>query len=609
VLSAAGLVLVLSASAANRTNTVTAPPPFTPGQTTALSGDDWIGYNGNGWNQRFSTLNQINTSNVNQLKLAFQSKLRIPGLKIKPGSFGVISEQTPVEYKGVLYMPDANNRVWALNATTGERLWVHVPKTLPGFNRALAGINGFPERGVAIGDGKVFVGDGDATITALDASTGRVIWKKIYGNWKQGYFFSAPFLYYNGMILTGQSGGDGGAACKFMAINAKTGKVLWTFDAIPLKPSDPGYNTWPKHKAYAGGGAIWNTPVVDPALGLVYFGVGNPIPYSGLKRLPGQELYTENLMALHLNNGKIAWHFQTTHHDIWDYDPTNPIILYDMNYNGTMRHALVQAGKTGWLYILDRRTGKPILGINEKPVPQSAEMHTWATQPYPVGQAFSQQCASAAVFKNVKGKGDHGQAVIPGCIYAPYSTTRTTVLYPAALGGADWPPSSFSPQTGYMYICGNNVANYLKSIPASKQILKAEGDFGQLDGGPVRSGAVPPEGLLVAMNLRTNHIAWQDHLGKGAANMCYSGTATTAGGVTFVGRTNNHLEAYDSRNGKLLWRSPKLGGGANAAPMTYSVNGTQYVAVYAGGNGLLSFADMKFKPDVGVTLYVFKLPK
>jgi PQQ-dependent dehydrogenase (methanol/ethanol family) len=606
-LAVASLVLVLSAPAANRANSVAVPPAFTPSESTALPGDNWIGYNGNVWNQRFSTLNQIDTSNVKNLKLAFQSKLVIPGVKIAAGAFGILSEQTPVEYNGVLYMPDANNRVWAINATTGERLWVHVPHPLKGFNRAVAGINGFPERGVAIGDGKVYVGDGDATISALDAATGRVVWKKIFGDWHQAYFFSAAMTYFDGVLYTGQSGGDGGAACKMLAIDAKTGKLLWEFKTIPLSPSDPGYNTWPKHKAYAGGGAMWNTPVVDPSLGLVYVGVGNPIPYSGLKRLPGSEQFTENILALHMKTGKLAWHFQTVHHDIWDYDVTNPLVLYDMKYKGVMRHAIVHAGKTGFLYILDRKTGKPILGINEKPVPQSAEMHTWPTQPFPVGQAFSRQCASAEEFAGVTGKGDN-KPVIPGCIFAAYGTDRTTVVYPSALGGADWPPTSFSPQTGDLYICANNVPNYLKSVPVGKQILKPQGDFGQLDGGPVQAGAVPPEGLLVAMNLSDNRIAWSDSLGKGASNMCYSGTASTAGGVTFVGRTNDHLEAYDSRNGKLLWRSPKLGGGANAAPMVYSDNGNEYVAIYAGGNGLLSFASAKFKPDPGVTLYVFKLP-
>ena len=606
MLGVASLVLVLAATAADRHGAATAPPAFKASELTALSGDNWISYNGNAFNQRFSTLKQITASNVNTLKIAWRTRLNIAGLKLKAGAFGLLSEQSPVAYDGVLYMNDANNRVWAFSATTGERLWTHVPKAAKGFNRAVAGINGFPSRGVAIGDGKVYIGDGDATISALDSATGRQVWKKSFGDWKQAYFFSNSLLYYDGMVITGQSGGDGGAACKVLGIDAKTGKLLWSFNTIPLKPSDLGYNTWPKIKAYPGGGAMWNLPVVDPALDLVYVGVGNPIPYSGLKRLPGSELFTESILALNAHTGKYAWHYQTVHHDIWDYDVTNPLILYDMKYNGVTRHAIVHAGKTGFLYILDRKTGKPILGINEKPVPQSAEMHTWPTQPYPVGQAFSQQCANPKDFAGAKGKGDN-LPMIMGCIFDTYSTDRTTVLYPAALGGVDWPPSSFNPQTGYMYICGNNVPFYLKSTVASKQILKPQGDFGQVFGGPIKGTAVlPGTGLLVAMNLQTNRIAWQVKFPK--ADLCYSGTASTAGNLVFVGRTKGYLQAYDARNGHLLWTSPKLSGGANAPPMTYTANGKQYVAVYAGGNGLLTFADPKFKPDPGVSLYTFKLP-
>src|SRR5258708_598200 len=221
-LSVASLFVVFSVSAANRSGQVSAPPAFTAGESTAFSGNNWIGYNGNAWNQRFSTLNQINSSNVNKLQIAFRSRLTIPGLKLKAGAFGLLSEQTPVVYDNTIYMPDANNNVWAFNATTGERLWVHVPKAAKGFNRALAGINGIPSRGVAIGDGKVYIGDGDATITALDSATGRVVWKKAFGDWKRAYFFSAAPLYYNGTILIGETADDGGAACRMLPLHAQT---------------------------------------------------------------------------------------------------------------------------------------------------------------------------------------------------------------------------------------------------------------------------------------------------------------------------------------------------------------------------------------------------
>ena len=599
-----GMTVVLSAAAGPRGAVPGPVPAFSAAELTALPADNWVGYNGNVFNQRHSTLNQITRSNVRQLRVAWRTRLVIPGVKLKPGAFGILSEQTPVAYGGVLYMPDANNRIWAFDATTGERIWVHRPKVAKGFDRAVAGLNAFPSRGVAIGDGKVYFGDGDASITALNASTGRVVWKKSFDNWKRGYFFSNAPLYYDGMLITGQSGGDGGAASKVLGIDADTGKLLWRFKVIPEKPSDPGYNTWPKVKAYSGGGAMWNTPAVDPALGLVYIGVGNPIPYSGVKRLPGKELFTESVLALRAKTGKLAWYYQTVHHDIWDYDVTNPMILFDLPYRGQMRKGIAHAGKTGWVYLLDRTNGKPLIRIRERKVPQSKEMHTWPTQPYPVGDAFAKQCADPKDYTGVKGY--EGKPLHIGCIFKAYSTTRTTVLYPSAGGGANWPPSAYSPQTGYMYICANDNPFYLKSVPASDQVLKPRGDFFQLKGGfqpPKGAPRVPSTGHLTAMNLRTNRIAWKRTFRN---DSCYSGVLSTAGGLIFVGRTRGFLEAYDARNGSLIWRSRKLQGGANAAPMTYTANGKQYVAVYAGGNGILVFSNIKV--DVGVSLYTFELP-
>jgi len=200
-------------------------------------------------------------------------------------------------------------------------------------------------------------------------------------------------------------------------------------------------------------------------------------------------------------------------------------------------------------------------------------------------------------------KGSDGLPMKVGCLYDVYSDKRVTVLYPNALGGADWAPSSVNPNTGREFICSKDAPFYLKSVKVDDQVLQARGNFGQLEGGPIQGFGVKVPGHLVAMNLRTNRkvwdVTWNDQ-------MCYSGVATTQGGLVFTGHSN-HLEAYDQRNGKLLWRSPRLSGAAMAAPMTYSVNGTQYVAVYAGGNGIISFGDPTIKPDPGVSLYVFKL--
>jgi len=521
--------------------------------------------------------------------------------KGRPGFTGISAESSPVEYGGTLYLPDSKSHIWAVDASTGERIWVYTPKFPKGFTAGSA------PRGVAIGDGKVYFAQPDASVTAIDSATGRATWHTKVGNFLTGASFTAAPTYWHGLLITALSGGDGGARCKIVAINAKTGKIKWQFYTIPNK-GDPGYNTWPSRKAWDGGGAMWNTPSIDPKLGLVYVGVGNPIPYSALTRGPGQELFTESILALHLKNGKYAWHFQTVHHDIWDYDIPQSTILFDAKIKGTMRHGIVATAKTGWLYILDRRTGKLILGINEKPVPQSAAQHTWPTQPIPVGQPFSKQCADPKEFAGVKAP--DGQPYKVGCLFTPYDDTQFSVFAPGVLGGADWPVSSYSPQTGYEYICGKDGLNAFKSLPQETILhgLKARGNFFQVEGvfPPKGTPMTNVPGTLTAMDLRTNRMTWQVRFPNG--DMCYSGAMSTNGNLVFLGRNDGRLQAYNSRNGKLLWSSPKLLASPNAAAITYRVNGRQYVAVYAGGNAVAGLFG-RVPGRYGSDLYAFALPQ
>jgi len=583
---------LLIASAGNRAAPVPSPA-FTASDLIAASGDNWLGWNGNVYNQRYSSLATVNTSNVKQLKVAWSKSLVIPGLKVKPGPLGVFAEQQPVVYQGTMYMPDANGNVWSMDAGTGERNWTHRAKFPKGLTPLL------PSRGVAQGDGKVYIALGDASISALDQSTGRVVWKKTVADYKDGYYFTNAPTYYNGMVITGTSGGDSGSRGFVLALNAKTGKEIWRFYVIPYKNTDLGGFTWPKKKAFLGGGAMWNTPTIDPQLGLMYIAVGNPIPYSGIIRGAGKELFTDSILALSVKTGKLRWYFQTTHHDIWDYDATNPTVLFDLDG----KKGIAQAGKTGWVYILDRRNGKPLIGIKEKKVPQLASAHTFATQPYPVGDAFSKQCATASAYKGKLAPNKKPYKV--GCIYTPYDDKAFTAFAPSALGGANWPPSAYSSDTGYMYICSKDSEGPWRAIPADKQKLKPLGDFSQIEGLTPGGGAVnvPSTGKIVAMNMRNNRIAWQVKW----PTICYSGVTTTAGGLVFVGSNEGFLKAYDAKNGNLLWSSPKLKAGVNAPPVTYTANGKQYVAVFAGGNGIASIFGGT-KPFYGSTFYAFAIP-
>jgi len=598
VMLVAASALVLIAVASGSRKAITPIPAFSASDLSGTPTDDWVGVHGNVMNQQFSGLTDVSASNVKNLKIAWHTQVFIP-TKGKPSFTGSLAEAEPVEYKGTMYMPDSKGNVYALDATTGERLWYYKYKTPKGFSSLLQ-----TSRGVAIGQGMVYMAQTDAQVVGLDQATGRVKWDTTVGNWKSGVTFTAAPLYVDGLGIVGESGGDSGAPCQLVALDGNTGKVKWRFDVIPTGKQF-GANTWPTpRKDYLGGGAMWSTPAVDTNLGLVYVAVGNPIPYNGADRGKGTDLFTESVVAVHENTGKLAWYYQETHHDNWDYDPAaNGIELFDLNINGQDRKGIAQAGKQGWVYILDRTNGKPILGIPEKKMPQNKAQNTWPTQPIPNGQPFASQCAPKAW---ANWKAPDGKKTTVGCLYTPYDATHFTAFAPSALGGADWPPTSYSPQTGYLYICGKNSSSAWKALPPPKPgQLKPLGNFFQIDGlfGMAKSPGSQAQGTLTAMNMRSNRIVWQVKF-AGNADPCYSGVLTTQGGLVFVGRSGGTLQAYSAKNGKLLWQSPKLAAGVNAAPIAYTANGKEYIAVYAGGNGLLGESGYT-APKSGSDLYAF----
>ena len=595
------VVTAVAWSASTRTNEIEPIPAFSPEDLTAEPTDNWTTARGDIYNRQYSALDKITKENVKDLKVAWHTRVAIP-TKGKPNFKGVSAEAEPVVYNGTMYMPDMKGNVYAFDAVTGERLWYYKPKYPKGFSAGLP-----TSRGVVIGDGKVYMAQTDGAIVGLDQATGRVAWKRQVGNPKLGYFFTSPPTYIDGMLVIGESGGDFGAACKIVGLDAKTGQIKWMFDLIPTG-NQFGANTWPKKRAYQGGGAVWAQLPVDPELGLVYAGVGNPVPYNGNVRGPGKELFTESVVALDIKTGKYRWHYQTVHHDIWDYDTAaNPLVLFDLKINGQDRKAVASMGKTGWIYLLDRRNGKPILPIPERKVPQSAQQHTWPTQPIPVGDPFAKQCAPRKDWVNWKPPDDKPLGKI-GCLFTPYNAKQYTVFAPAALGGVDWPPSSYSPKNGYMYVCSKDSSAAWKALPKSQAgKLKPLGNFFQIEGlfVPPGSPALKTQGKIVAMNMRTNRRVWTQMFPVG--DVCYSGMLSTAGGLVFVGRNDRTFQAYDDRTGKLLWTSPKLIASIAAPPMTYTVDDKQYVAVYAGGNGVAaSFGTAKVK--YGSDLYTFAIP-
>ncbi|HUQ51628.1 MAG TPA: PQQ-binding-like beta-propeller repeat protein, partial [Gammaproteobacteria bacterium] len=294
---------------------------------------------------------------------------------------------------------------------------------------------------------------------------------------------------------------------------------------------------------------------------------GNAGPdYNGGVRA-GDNLFTSSIVALDARTGKYRWHFQQVHHDIWDYDGPSPVVLFDLDLNGTLRKGLAQPSKTGWVYILDRTDGTPLVGIDEQPVPQEPRQATAATQPVPRGDAFVPQHLEIA---------PEGYPLVNGGkIFTPYWTDYL-IAKPGLLGGANWPPSGYDPGTGYLYVCAGDAASSFSAAETGTERPPA-GQY--YVGGAFGTNPLPAYGTFTALDVRTNKIVWQQHW----ADRCYSGATTTAGGLVFVGRNDGRLTALDSANGKKLWEF-QTGAGMNSTVSVFEHAGKEYVVAYSAGN-------------------------
>jgi quinohemoprotein ethanol dehydrogenase len=574
-------------------------PAFSAAELNAYAGPNWLTTGGGLTDNRYSTLAQINTSNVASLKVAWQTHMGISAKDAATTS----EEAAPVAYGGVLYMPDGLSDIYAMDGATGAILWKYQP-VLEGKTLLAA------QRGVGLGAGRVYDGTLDGSVVAIDQATGGLLWRTKVARAVDGYTFTAAPVYYNNIVMLGVSGGDLGARSFVVALNASTGHEIWRWYVVP-GPGEFGSGGWAGTEWMHGGGAIWVYPSVDPQLNLLYIVTGNPVPWNG--RGTGDNLWTDSIVALHVEDGQLAWGFQTVHHDIWDYDVTNPPIVFDATINGQLRHGIAVASKTGWVYILDRATGQPLLGIPEQKVPQykkgsaaASYANLSATQPHPVGDAFTNQCSHRKYWP-LKMKAPDGHPYKVGCIFTPYAPTKQGSFLastPEAEGGVDWPPSAYNPQTGFAYLCvRDGDGGALGAVPKKQQVLIV----GQLYVG-INFGAptklFPEFGRVVAMNLATNRIAWNVKW----PNVCFSGTMTTAGGLVFAGQNTGTAKAkaggvvaLDATNGTQLWASPTLDAGPNAPSITYMAGGKQYVAILVGGGALSGY-------KAGDNVYAFSLP-
>jgi quinohemoprotein ethanol dehydrogenase len=560
-------------------------PAFTGADLAARPGANWITNGGDVSNARYSSLDQINTGNVSQLKEEWHIHLDGSGAAPKYSA-----EATPLVYNGVMYIPTGNSDVFALNAATGERIWTYHSGMEQTINTACCG---WDNRGVAIGDGKVFVAQLDGTLVALDQMTGGVIWKIIVHNWREGYTLTAAPLYYNGLVYVGSTGGEFMSRGSVSAYHASDGSPAFRFFTAPA-PGEIGGQTWPAGPLgfSTGGATVWNTPSVDTQTNTIYFSTGNAAPWTS--RGPGLNLFTSSMVAIDATTGQIRWWYQMVHHDLWDYDCPNATMLFDVAIGGVMRKAIGEACKTGWLYLLDRTTGKPLLGIVEKKVPQSKAMNTWPTQPIPVGDRITPQ--TCALKKNYK-KPFAGKPIKVGCIWEPPAIGHATAVSPSAQGGVDWNPSAYNPDTHYAYFCAADSDMGIQAVPAAK--INADYLAGKSNSGANITGITFNQGYITAMDVTTNKVAWRVKWPR----TCYSGTFTTAGGLVFAGRGTGEFDAYDAKTGKELWKA-MLASNIAAPGMTYSVNGKQYIALYDGGTAFTFESPGKHGDD----LYAFALP-
>jgi quinohemoprotein ethanol dehydrogenase len=525
------------------------------------SATEWPVVGGDWGNSRYSPLDQINTTNVKGLKGGWMQRLNGSGY-----GPGYSQQAAPVVKDGVLYIPTGQQDVFALDARTGAFVWEYYADTNPRTpgNKA--------KRGVALGEGMVFTSQMDLSpsgdlvvyLVAIDQKTGTLRWKSQVGADVPLYASkgsTAPPLYYDGFVYLGLGGGDGALRGRFIAYEALTGKEVWRFYTVP-GPGEFGNDTWEGDSWRYGGAAVWVQPALDADLGMLYINTGNAWPdYNGSSR-GGDNLFTASVVALDAKTGTYRWHFQTLHHDIWDFDLPMPLVLFDQVYNGVPRKGLAAHSKQGWLFLLDRVTGQPLVTVEERRVPQEPRQKTAATQPVPVGDPTAPQCAEPL------------PDFVQGCMFTPFWNDNN-IAQPSA--SADWAPGSFNPNTGFIYVTAG----------VSTRVFKA-GTEAMVDGRPVSkdSGRWGPVGsreygLLTAIDTRTGLAAWRQEMP--GLNGFGSGTLTTGGGLVFHGEPTGEFMALDAQTGDMLWKF-QTGFGADAPAATYMIDGEQYVAIAAGGS-------------------------
>jgi alcohol dehydrogenase (cytochrome c) len=487
--------------------------------------NDWLTYSGNYNSQRYSALSQINRQNVAQLRPAWMYQIRRPG----------VFETSPIVADGVMYISEPPSTITALDVKTGRPLWTWTPQ-IPD-NVIVIGSPAV-NRGVAILGDMVFAGSIAGHLTALDAKSGVVRWDVVVDDNRKGYYLTLAPLAVKDKIIVGVSGAEAGIRGFVAAYDAKTGKEAWRTYTIP-GPGEPGRETWSGDSGSIGGSSTWLTGSFDPGLNTLYWTTGNPGPdYDGDVR-KGDNLYSCSVLALDPDTGKLKWYFQYTPHDLHDWDSNQIPILFDDTINGRARKLLAHANRNGFYYVLDRETGEFLSGM-------PYVKQTWA--------------------RGLDAKGR--PILIPG----NEPTIEGTTVFPSITGAANWHSPSYSPQTKLFY----QYAREMSTIFYRGQAKYVAGQPYTAGGGVSVNGDAAYAALR-ALEATTGKLKWEFKLLQSG----FDGVLSTGGNLVFSGTEEGNFFALDAETGKPLW-DMQLGGPVHANPMSYAVDGKQYVAIAAG---------------------------
>jgi PQQ-dependent dehydrogenase (methanol/ethanol family) len=554
-------------------------PPATTGESV-----NWPMHNLDLRNSRFARLDDINTGNAGRLALKWSFDLP------REQSIGQV---TPLVIDGLMYF-NSGSRLFALDAATGKQAWtVRIEPEFPGTGR-----------GPVYGNGRIYA-YGLNVVYAVNAKTG--VLDAGFGNQGRllvadaalrfkypekdalGYQVASPPAYLDGTLYFGLAQSEGHIPGGLVvAVNSDTGAVKWVFNTVPQSPADEGWaiakDTW-QGGARAGGG-MWTAPAIDNELGLLYVNAGNPSPdYDGSAR-KGVNLFTNSIVALRLSDGKLAWHYQAIHHDLWDWDLVSGPVLFDVEVNGQTVKGVASAGKNCLLYMWNRETGQPLHPIVETAVPTATDVPgeaVWPVQPMPYtakGVPMQPFCATYPILT------DPARAARARQMYHPYSIKDSVIV---SHGGSSFGSPAFSPRTGLLYVTGKNAAISITVRPVGDTLRPSREPVGHSSVIATRDNntGVTPSETVTAYNPATGELVWQDEH-PSRTNIGSAGNLATAGDLVFQGSDTGAFYALDARNGKTLFTHAAKAG-IRASPLTYRLNGSQYVTVVAT-NSVLTFA-------------------